>query len=248
MARKIFCENSECNYWRHNNKCTCDKIVINSDGCNSFQKGLVYYFHLVWRELEHSNFIDMCRMSDDLRIGIYYVTRVFKLGFSVGQINSIQIITLRQGEDGEPLTYDDIQKIGMDDDEWDKVYAEFKENGVPKIEKETPKKESQPFGWLSPTGEFTIGKWGDHEEKANEIIEKRGFTSEFEKISDNDFGYTARDFLSEVKGYVLVHNPSMSGGYQVSYQKPLTKKQREFLYNYFIDIGDKFRAETFLEE
>lgn len=30
--------------------------------------------------------------------------------------------------------------------------------------------------------------------------------------------------------------------------KELTKKQREFLYDYFMDMGDRFKAEQFLEE
>ena len=29
--------------------------------------------------------------------------------------------------------------------------------------------------------------------------------------------------------------------------KPLTKKQKEFLYGYFIDIGDKFKANQYID-
>ena len=58
---------------------------------------------------------------------------------------------------------------------------------------------------------------------------------------------TAREFLSGVKGYALIHNPAGFGGYLVSHEKPLTKAQREFLYDYFIKIGDRFKAECYLE-
>ena len=57
-----------------------------------------------------------------------------------------------------------------------------------------------------------------------------------------------RDFLQEVKGYCLIHNPTGSGGYVVTNRKQLTKKQKEFLYGYFSDLGDRFKADQFLEE
>ena len=57
-----------------------------------------------------------------------------------------------------------------------------------------------------------------------------------------------RDFLTEVKGYCLIHNPSGTGGYIVTNIKELTKKQREFLYDYFMDMGDRLEAEPFWRE
>lgn len=55
-----------------------------------------------------------------------------------------------------------------------------------------------------------------------------------------------KDFLIEVEGYALIHNPSNSGGYVVSHRSILTGKQREFLYDYFYEIGDKWKAEHYL--
>ena len=40
----------------------------------------------------------------------------------------------------------------------------------------------------------------------------------------------------------------MDGGYKVINHKKLTKAQREFLYNYFIDLGDRFKAELYFQE
>ena len=57
-----------------------------------------------------------------------------------------------------------------------------------------------------------------------------------------------RQFLAQVKGYCLIHNPSGTGGYIVTYIKELTNKQREFLFDYFMDMGDRFKAEQFWEE
>lgn len=55
------------------------------------------------------------------------------------------------------------------------------------------------------------------------------------------------DFLSEVKGYCLIHNPSGYTGYIVTNMKNLTKQQKEFLYGYFMDMGDRFKAEQFVD-
>ena len=50
-----------------------------------------------------------------------------------------------------------------------------------------------------------------------------------------------------VKGYCLIHNPKGDGGYVVSYRMPLTEKQKSFLFKYFMDMGDRFKAEQFVE-
>ena len=65
---------------------------------------------------------------------------------------------------------------------------------------------------------------------------------------DNEIGHLMRDFLSEVKGYCLIHNPTGCGGYIVTNMKSLTKRQKEFLYGYFMDMGDRFKAEQFIKE
>lgn len=97
-------------------------------------------------------------------------------------------------------------------------------------------------------GEFTEGDFAEHEEAAERIIEKSGFGDEYEDwLMSNDEGVICRDFLSEVNGYCLIHNPAGYGGYIVSNVKPLTKKQKEFLYGYFMDIGDKFKADQYMD-
>lgn len=55
-----------------------------------------------------------------------------------------------------------------------------------------------------------------------------------------------RDFLMEKKGYALIHNPSGDGGYVVTSRVKLTKAQREFLYDYFLSMGDRFKAEQYI--
>ena len=108
------------------------------------------------------------------------------------------------------------------------------------------------MGWLSPTGDFRKSPFGCHEESAEWIVEDNHFGSEYDEWYqgklDNGLACLHKDFLIEVKGYALIHDPSNSGGYVVSHSKKLTKLQREFLYDYFIKINDRWKAEQFLGE
>lgn len=83
------------------------------------------------------------------------------------------------------------------------------------------------------------------------ICEKNGFTEEYwewvKETGDNEIGHLMRDFIAEVKGYCLIRNPTGCGGYIVTNMRNLTKKQKEFLYGYFMDMGDRFKAEQFIE-
>lgn len=114
------------------------------------------------------------------------------------------------------------------------------------------KVQHKEFGWLSPEGTFTESPFGTHEESAEMICERKGFVDEYWKWvkenGDNEIGHLMRDFLSEVKGYCLIHNPTGCGGYIVTNMKSLTKRQKEFLYGYFMDMGDRFKAEQFIKE
>lgn len=89
---------------------------------------------------------------------------------------------------------------------------------------------------------------GTHEKAAQEIVKKKLFENEYEEwVSETDFRLY-RDFLIYEKGYVLIHNPSLFGVYKVTYVKDLTKNQKDFLYSYFYDMGDKWNAEKYFND
>ena len=250
MARKVYCENTSCKHYQ--GKDVCDTTVkIGSNGkCKSFEKGFVYYFHRVWDELGNSNYIDFVKINrdDDLRIGIFMVCKVYGINFSEMEWGLCRILMFKESPKGEALHYDDIVSREMNHEEFDKLYRDFQNGILPSVTHEKTKKDSQPFGRLSPMGEFTEGDFAEHEEVAERIIEKSGFGDEYDDwLMSNGEGVTCRDFLAEVKGYCLIHNPAGYGGYIVSNVKPLTKKQKEFLYEYFTDIGDRFKAEQYIE-
>lgn len=256
MARKVYCKNTSCKHHGKDNSCDTTVRIGSNGKCGSFEKGFAYYFHIVWDALENKNYIDMVEIkrNPDLRIGLFYVMDCYDLGFSEMEWGTCRMVMLKAGKKGKPLRYEEIIARKLNDDKFSKHYENFRNGIMPDQEqgKESQTAETKEFGWLSPVGEFTESPFGEHEESASRICEKKGFVDEYWKWvkenGDNEVGHLMRDFLSEVKGYCLIHNPTGYGGYIVTNMRNLTKKQKEFLYAYFLDMGDKFKAEQFLEE
>lgn len=245
--RKLICKDITCKYHSANNVCSKPTVeIVYQARCNSYEKGFHYYVNLVWDKLDNSNFIPANDLTQDMRIGLYYVMNIWNLSFYEREYGTWRMIQLVKEEGGNGLKYEEIIKLPMNMEKLHQLREDFNNGILPGSKAEPPKKTSQPFGWLSPTGEFTEGDWGEHEQAAYDIINKKGFYDEWDR--HNSLIDTARDFLSEAKGYVLIHNPCGDGGYIVSHVKPLTKKQKEFLYEYFTDIGDRFKAEQYMSE
>ena len=242
MSRKVYCDNTSC---KHCQKSVCDTTVRigRNVKCESFEKGLFYYFNLVGDAMRNANYVDFVQinMDPDLRIGIYYVCTTYQLGFSIMEWGTCRLLLFRKEENGEALKWREIVSLEADKDAFTRICTEFTNGILPEINRQQAKKDYQPYGWLSPRGEFTSADFAKHEAKAEEIVKKQGF---WEEYRDSEYR-TCRDFLTNAKGYCLIHNPSGVGGYLVSHVKPLTKKQREFLYGFFMDIGDTFKAEQY---
>lgn len=258
--RKITCNNTGCKHHMTGGGCdTC--VTLNSSGrCESFEKGFAYYFHIVWDALGSSNFIDAIKLqlNPDLRIGLYYVMECYGLGFAEMEGGTCRMIMLKDGEKGAGLKYEQIVEREMNTEKFIKHRNDFNNGILPNQKqktdenhKKTEEKPDRDFGWVSPAGEFTESPFGTHEESAERIVEKKGFAEEYwEWVESNEDGLERRlmrDFISEVKGYCLIHNPMGNGGYIVTHRKNLTKKQKEFLYEYFMDKGDRFKAEQFID-
>lgn len=247
--RKLACENVSCKH--HNstdNRCSLTPSIGPSGYCTKFEKGFLYYINLVWNALGNKNFIDAVEMDEEMRIGLYYVMRLFHLGFTERVWGGIRMYSLSEGKDGPALKYEEIIKRKLDMNELEELLNDFNSGNLPKMKEAPAKTKEQPFGWLSPTAEFFEGDFAEHEEVAFNIITQKKFEDEYWDWKKTNPGRFARDFLAEVKGYCLIHNPMGGGDYMISRSKPFTKKQREFLYQYFMDMGDRLRAESFLDD
>lgn len=248
--RSICCENIRCKYYSSKGGCSKANIDINGT-CKAFEKGFLYYVFLVWDKLSNSNFIDFVDIhyDPDLRLGIYYICSMYHLIYSESEWGTCRFLRFHQEEGGPALNFEDIQKLPLDKKKYVELYTDFMNENLPGSNQKVnpPKKHSQPFGWLTPAGEFNESAFGTHETAANDIIRKRGYENEYLEWKRKNAGRLCRDFLTNVKGYCLIHNPLANGGYLVSHVKPLTKKQKDFLYGYFSDMGDQLKAEQYME-
>lgn len=260
--RKIECKNTACKHNRLNGTCDTSIVIGGSGKCQSFEKGIVYYFQLVWSALGDKNYIDEIEMrtDPDLRIGLFYIIDCYNIDFIVMEWGSCRMYLLKD-ENDKSLGYEDIVARELDTEKFDKHFDDFEKGIMPgsgrkkEIKEKTdeePVYEPKEFGWLSPTGVFTASPFGEHEESAERICKKYGWNEKYwkwenEQANANYSLTLMRDYLMIVKGYCLIHNPKGDGGYVVSYRMPLTEKQKSFLFKYFMDMGDRFKAEQFVE-
>lgn len=204
-----------------------------------------------------SNILPIMDVDNEMRLALYYIMEIYDLGFHHCVHGSWEWIMLSKGEKSNCLSGDAIFELTPDMEKYNKHKRDF-ENGIyppgfiamQQQNNNTKDKEFEytgKFGWLSPLGKFLESEYGTHEGSAIEIIQKNGWVADYDKW-DNDILKLARDYLCNVKGYVLIHNPSMDGGYIVTNTKPLTKKQKEFLYDYFMAVGNSARANHYMED
>lgn len=136
--QKITCNNSSCKHHGKDGKCDTCITITPSGKCGSFEKGFVYYFHIVWDALENKNFIDMVEVqrNPDLRIGLYYVMDCYGLGFSEMEWGTCRMLMLKNGEKGEPLKYEDIVARELNMEKFGKHLADFNNGIMPDMKKE----------------------------------------------------------------------------------------------------------------
>lgn len=107
------------------------------------------------------------------------------------------------------------------------------------------------YGWLEPDGTFHPVEWCNHQSFAQKVIEERGWEDEFFCIESFSKGrlHLSGDFLTKKKGWVLLHNPGQGMAIVTREEcRPLTKPQREFLFDYFYKRGQTAKAKEYLED
>lgn len=111
------------------------------------------------------------------------------------------------------------------------------------------------YGWLEPDGTFHEVDWGDHQEFAEKYIRENMTEDDWIAAGvhvpgqfKSDDLYSFGDYLVE-RGWVLLHSPSQ--GIAQPTKNPVkryTKKQQEFLYDYYMERGKEREANAVYEE
>lgn len=98
------------------------------------------------------------------------------------------------------------------------------------------------YGWLSPTGEFFPGEFGAHVADAMNLA-KKFYPSEYNETS------TRADDILYRHNWILMHNPMY--GTAIPNHAPearITKKQKDFVYQYYIDREKPGLADRYMRE
>lgn len=107
-----------------------------------------------------------------------------------------------------------------------------------------PEEETPPYGFISTDGTFYEVLWADHERFAGDYIRAH---DGWETILENGV-HTGTDYLVLVKGWLLLHNPRQGKPILTSGDKPMTKAQREALFDYYTKYGMKDQANSLYRE
>jgi hypothetical protein len=93
-------------------------------------------------------------------------------------------------------------------------------------------KNSKDYGWLNPDGKFYPVPWGEHTKWAYEYVEKYYPKAEY---------MDEADYLVSRK-WILIHSPTNS--IPIINTDRATKRQKEFIYDYFMDRGMQDEANS----
>ena len=101
------------------------------------------------------------------------------------------------------------------------------------------------YGWLAPDGTFFDVLWGQHEAWANRYVVEHFGIEHYGHSGTVQYGGT---FLIN-RGWCLLHSPSL-GNAIPTYDmiKGLTKAQKDFLYDYYIERGFSNKANSIFKE
>ena len=248
---KLKCQRFHCKF-HDNGKCTAKSITLNNSGvCETYEAGFAYYFYYCCEHMQ-TDFLTYPEVNahPEFRYSICYMMKCLPIGFYNDDIRGILIIC--DNKTKKPLNAEALlELIGteLDKEALRDCISDFLKNGLPKyskkednadevIEKEYGWLSGKEYGWLSPDGRFYPSEWGTHEQAAQDLCKS---------LINDTIQPPCRDELIR-RGWALIHNPSLIGSCLVTNRKPLTKKQQDFLYVYFKDMGMTSRAELYQRE
>lgn len=108
------------------------------------------------------------------------------------------------------------------------------------------------YGWLEPDGTFHPVEWGEHEKwAANHVQTTMSHNDWFKANTPTIPGKVTTsygDYLIEQK-WILLHNPSQGIAFPTMHPNVcMTKKQKEFLYDYYIKRNQHKKANELYQE
>lgn len=256
--RIFHCQRVGCRFCRHANDCTCpdNEVTIDVNGkCSGYKNGVWHYICEVKSIMGKNNMIPSLELTTQAKIGIYFITMLYDISYAYMEHGNWGWISFyKKDNKQDALTLERIFNecdFNVDNFNLFAYYIENSANDSEIIEKITGKVQAEEvnneeyeydYGFISPTDEFFSEDWGEHENLAYHIIKDHNWEDEW-----IEYCGTGVDFLIYKKHYILIHAPN---GIDISVTKDvkITKKQKEFLYDYFMNRGMGLRASLYFED
>jgi hypothetical protein len=114
----------------------------------------------------------------------------------------------------------------------------------------------EQYGWLEPDGTYHPVEWGDHEKWAQEYCGSHYPEEQYAYMYErNETGndarriHTAGDMLVNKLNWILLENPYQGvAEIQCSETHEMTKAQKEFLFDYYMDYNEPEKANRLYED
>lgn len=110
------------------------------------------------------------------------------------------------------------------------------------------------YGFIKPNGVFVPVEWGKHVEYGEQAVKDNNWQDEFNSwYKDNPKEFHGlsfeSDFIVYEKGWILLHSPAQ-GVATPTYneQKGMTKAQKEFIFDYYMNRDEPQLANKYWEE
>lgn len=110
------------------------------------------------------------------------------------------------------------------------------------------------YGWLEPDGTYHEVEWGSHAEFARKYLNAKYPYEEYPDIhwtteNGKKIYLDAEDVLTKKFGWILIHNPYQGEPFhEMSPDRNMTKTQKEFLYDFYIERNMKKQANSLFEK
>lgn len=251
------CQRVGCRYCDDSDNCHCpdNEVTFNINGkCSGYKNGVWHYITAVVVAMGRNTMIPSMELNTEVKIGIYFLSMLYDITYQYNEHGNWAWISFHEKDENVSNALDMdtiIHNHKMNPDQYNLFahYIETSNNDTEIIEKITGKSQKEElnrdyiydYGFISPTGDFSIEEWGEHENLAHRIIEEKNWENEW------DIHGTGVDFLIYKKHYVLIHAPN-GVDINVTYNGNLTKKQKEFLYDYFMNRNMPLRANLYYNE
>ncbi|MBQ7277482.1 MAG: hypothetical protein IJS58_09600 [Bacilli bacterium] len=253
------CQRIGCRYCDDSDNCNCpdNEITINiNKECSGYKKGVWHYICAVKMAMGNNNtMLPAFDLNTEIKIGVYFIVMLYNITYAYTEYGNWGWISFydKDEKESKALSIENIfknYKLNIDQFNLFTHYLENSNNDNEVIEKITGKVQPEEvnddyifdYGFINPMGDFSQEDWGEHENLAYRIIQEKNWEDEWVKE-----GGTCVDFLVFNKHYVLIHAPNIVD-INVTYNGKMTKKQREFLYDYFMNRNMPLRANLYYNE